>query len=411
MAAFNDIAAISNVDLWNYARDINPTFRSHTAKATADLFTEKGFEALKLADINVINEFVEISLRVGFQLLNTSKAKNPLADTGLVQYYNTPNGGFTQRMAVHSIKPVSPKYKGLADGSTVDPYVIRKPKADERFFSINYDYQSFVTLQDFQLKTVFISTNGMGEYVAGVMEGLRNGYTIQEYVNTLEALNAAINSTKYPLQDSQKINIDFANAEAPTNEELSTFILAANDLVSAMTISPQTSAYNAAKFDTAVSSNDLVILMRPKLKNLMKVNLLTGAINPENLSLPLPIVEVENFGGLIPYQKPAGDGTPTTRVYPVYNTSTGEQIGWNTAENQSTTNVEDDEVVYVDPNKDVLAIVVQKGLIFENIQNPYEVRPIYNPRGLYTNYWASSPNNAINVDPYYNMVTLNATTA
>ena len=411
MAAFNDIAAISNVDLWNYARDINPTFKSHTAKATADLFTEKGFEALKLADINVINEFVEISLRVGFQLLNTSKAKNPLADKGLVEYYNTPNGGFTQRMAVHSIKPVSPKYKGLADGSTVDPYVIRKPKADERFFSINYDYQSFVTLQDFQLKTVFLSTNGMGEYVAGVMEGLRNGYTIQEYVNTLEALNAAINSTKYPLQDSQKVNLNFANAEAPTNEELSTFILAANDLVSAMTISPQTSAYNAAKFDTAVSTNDLVILMRPKLKNLMKVNLLTGAINPENLSLPLPIVEVENFGGLIPYQKPSGEGEPTTKVYPVYNTSTGEQIGWNTAQNQSTANVEDDEVVYVDPNKDVLAIVVQKGLIFENIQNPYEVRPIYNPRGLYTNYWASSPNNAINVDPYYNMVTLNATTA
>lgn len=408
MAAINDIAAISNVDLWNYAREMNPTFKSHTAKATAEMFTERGFEALKLGQVNAINEFTEISLRIGFQMLKASRAKNPLEDKGLVQFYNTPNGGYTQRMAVHSIKPVSPKYKGLTDGMTVDPYTVRKPKADERFFQQNFDYQSFITIQDFQLKTIFISTNGMGEFVAGVMEGLRNGYTIQEYVNTMEALNTAINSEKYPLQDSQIININITNIDTPTNEELSSFILAANDLVSAMTISPQTAAYNAGKFDTAVGTDDLVLLMRPKLKNLMKVNLLTGAIHPENLSLPIPVVEVENFGGLIPYQKPLDGAEPSTKVYPVYNASTGEQIGWSTEEGAAVADVTEDNVVYVDPNKDVIAVVAQKGLIFENIQNPYEVRAIYNPRGLYTNYWASSPNNAINVDPYYNMVVLKA---
>lgn len=408
MAAFNDIAAISNVDLWNYARDNNPTFASHTAKATADLFTERGFEALKLGQVNAINEFFEISLRIGFQMLKASRAKNPLEDKGLVQYYNTPNGGYTQRMAVHSIKPVSPKYKDLTNGMSIDPYTVRKPRADERFFQQNFDYQSFITIQDFQLKTIFISTNGMGEFVAGVMEGLRNGYTIQEYVNTMEALNTAINSEKYPLQESQIININIANIDTPTNEELSTFILAANDLVSAMTISPQTAAYNAGKFDTAVGTDDLVLLMRPKLKNLMKVNLLTGAIHPENLSLPIPVVEVENFGGLVPYQKPLDGAEPSVKVYPVYNTSTGEQVGWSLEEDSNIVDVNDEDVVYVDPNEDVLAVVAQKGLIFENIQNPYEVRAIYNPRGLYTNYWASSPNNAINVDPYYNMVVLKA---
>ena len=408
MAAINGIAALTNVDLWNYARDTNPTFASHTAKATADLFTERGFEALKRDDVNAINEYFLISLRVGFQKLDASRAKNPLADKGLVQYYNTPNGGYTQRMAVHSIKPVSPKFKGLTDGMSVDPYTVRKPKADERFFQQNFDYQSFITMQDFQLKTIFISTNGMGEFVAGVMEGLRNGYVIQEYVNILEALNRAINSEKYPLQDSQIVNVPMADVNAPTNEELSNFILAANDLVSAMTISPQTAAYNAGKFNSTVETSDLVLMMRPKHKNLMKVNLLTGAIHPENLSLPTEVLEVENFGGLIPYQKPDGDGEPSVKVYPVYNASTGEQIGWNTEEGAAVANITDEDVVYVDPNKDVIAVVAQKGLIFENIQNPYEVRAIYNPRGLYTNYWASSPNNAINVDPYYNMVVLKA---
>ena len=44
------------------------------------------------------------------------------------------------------------------------------------------------------------------------------------------------------------------------------------------------------------------------------------------------------------------------------------------------------------------------GIIQVLAQNGYEVTPIYNPRGLYTNYWANRPNNGINWDPLYNMV-------
>ena len=66
--------------------------------------------------------------------------------------------------------------------------------------------------------------------------------------------------------------------------------------------------------------------------------------------------------------------------------------------------MQEKDVYWDDPNKDVYAILADKGLVFQMRQNPYEVKPIYNPRGLYTNYWASSPNNGIFVDHYYNMV-------
>lgn len=63
-----------------------------------------------------------------------------------------------------------------------------------------------------------------------------------------------------------------------------------------------------------------------------------------------------------------------------------------------------ENIVWVDPNAGVKAILADKGMIFEGIQNNYEVRPITNPAGLYTNYWASAPGNFIGWDPIYNFI-------
>lgn len=399
--ALSNIAGVTNVELWNLARKVSPTFKSHTAEGTADLFTEKGFEALRLSDVGAINEFFEISLRIAFQGTKISKAKNPLADLGLVEKYNTPNGGYVQRMAIDSIKPVTPAFKGLQDGDSVDPYIVRKPKTSERFFPQNFDYQSFITIQDFQVKQIFVSTNGMGEFVAGVLKGLENGYIIQEYTNVMEALSKMINSTEYPLQDTQVVRLNSWTDADITDDELKDFILSAKDVVSNMVIQPQTSAYNAGEFATSIDEDELVMLVRAGIKNRIEVNLEVGAFNPDKLSLPLPTKEVDNFGGLVPY----ADEEYTQLLYPVYS-NIGEQIGWNTTEGSSTVTVELGEAYYKDTNEDVIAVIAQKGAIFENIQNPYVVSPIYNPRGLYSNYWASSANNAIVGDPYYTMVVI-----
>lgn len=427
--ALASITGVTNVQMWDLCRKVSPNFKSHTAKGTADMFTEKGFEALKLSDVKAINEFFEISLRVAFQKMNISRAKNLFENTGLVEVYDTPNGGYTQRMAINSIKPVTPAFKGLEDGDSVDPFIIRKPKMNERFFQQNFDYQSFITLQDFQVKTIFINDYGMGEFLAGIMLGLENGYKIQKSVNTKEALNKAINSTDYPLQDSQVINVTWDFTAEPTSAMLTGYLLAIDDLVTSMTTCEQTSAYNAMEFADTVDTNELVMVTRAGIKNRIKLSLEVGAYNPEKLAIPVDeILEVQDFGGLRPYM----DGDDNTKVYlqPIYDRN-GEQVAYVDASitvngpatyqaatgkwivnvtSGSTTADTNDTVVtpdgFEDPNADVLAIICKKGLLFENRQNPYEVRPIMNPRGLYTNYWASSPNNAINIDPLYTMVVI-----
>lgn len=421
----SSITGVTNIEMWDACRKVSPNFKNHTAKGTADLFTEKGFEALKTSDVGAINEFFELSIRIAFQKMNISRARNLFENSGLVEVYDTPNGGYTQRMAINSIKPVTPAYKGLKDGDSVDPFIVRIPKVTERFFAQNFDYQSFITIQEFQVKQIFLSDYGMGQFLGGIMAGLENGYKIQKSVNTKEAINAAINSTEYPLQDSQVINVTWDFTAEPTSAMMTGYLLAIDDLVTSLETTEQTDQYNALKFKTVLDREDLVMVSRAGIKNRIKLGLEVGAFNPEKLAIPVnEIMEVQDFGGLKPYVM-VGDNK--AYLQPIYDKN-GEQVAYvdatvtvngpatfsggkwvvNVTSGSTTADTNDTvtECEFEDPNSDVLAIICQKGLLFENRQNPYEVRSIMNPRGLYNNYFASSPNNAINVDPLYAMIVI-----
>lgn len=389
--------AVTNLELAKMVLKIYPSFQSHTSAVTAETFTEVGFDRMQSFDPTFKNDFFEMSMRVWLNVVNISHAKDILAERDFGEYFDQPWGGIIQRMAVDSIKPVSPAYKGLKDGDSPDPFVVRKPTTHERFWRQNFDYASLVTIpDDFQMKQIFISEYGMSEYMAGIMEGLQNGYTVQVYLNKLAALNAAINSTTTPLLATQKVNISVS--EDPTDAELRSFLLSVMNTITAMIdMGPQTGAFNASGFVSTQDKSRLRLLVRGGFQNELRVKTLLGAFNPDMLNTGVEIIPVPNFGG-ITYQNAAGDA-----LYPVYD-SLGTQIGFNTTEGANTVTVTNSEAVAVDPNANVFAILADKGVIFECRQNGYEVEPIRNPRGRYTNMWASSPNNTIAYDSLYNMV-------
>ena len=401
MANVNIRAAISNVDLWNEIRNRFPQFESHTSEGTKQMFTESGFEALKSGDYpDVLNDFFNLSLRVYLQMVTLSRAKDILDEGDFGEYYDNPMGGYIQRMSINSIKPVSPAFKKLANGKSVDPFVVNKPEANERLFRQNFDYQSLLTMpDDFQFKQIFISPYGMSEYMGGLMTALENGYTVQKCENKLEAINAGINSTQFPLQKTQIVTVNMS--ANPTNDELVNTILTMNNVISAMTLGPQCSAFNALQFSTIQDKSRLRILVKPGFKNVIKTKLLANAFNRDELTLDAALVEVPHFGGLKPYK----DAEHTIQLYPVYNTL-GTCIGFNETADQDVVTVKENEVFWNDPNEDVIAIIADKGWMFHSQQNPYTVEPVRNARGLYTNYWASSPNNTIAIDPIYNVVVI-----
>lgn len=388
--------AITNKALGDMIAKIYPSFKSHTAQLTAETFTERGFDRITQLDPAFVNDFFELSMRVWLNVVNISHAKDILAEKDFGETYDQPWGAIIQRLSTNSVKPINPGWIGLKDGDAPDPFVVRKPVVAERFWKQNFDYASLITVpDDFQMKQIFVSEYGMAEFMAGIMEGLQNGYTTQVYLNKLEALDAAINSTKTPLRLNQIQTLEMS--ETPTDEQLRGMINAIKKIVAAMCdLGPQTDAFNAYGFNSTQDRGRLRLLLRQGYLPDLETNTLYAAFNRDNLETGIPIIQVPNFGGIT-----YSDGT--NYLYPVYN-SLGERIGWNTAANQSTTNVDEAKVTAVDPNADVVAVLADKGVVFECRQNPYTVEPIRNPRGRYVNYWASSPNNTIAYDSLYNMV-------
>lgn len=375
-----------------------PTIAGHSSKLAYKLLDEKGYEEMENFDSNFKAGFFALTTKCALQLVNISHAKDPLEANGFGEYFDQPFGGIIQRIAVNSAKPVSPGWKGLKNGDSPDPFVVRKGDLSERFYEQNFDYASLITIpDDFQLKTILTSKYGIDEMLAGFMEALRNGYVIQKYLMKLNALNAALNSTKYPLSDTQKVEVELT--EFGTREQLMELIFVIRNVVEAMVMAPQTGAFNGLKFKSTQDKGRLKLLLRVGFKNAIAVNVLSSAFNEEQLNLGIDVITVPNFGGLIPY----AEAEFITQLYPVYD-KLGEQIGYATSEGQEEAAYTEEQVFWKDPNKDVVAILADKGLVFETQQNPYKVEPIRNPRGLYTNFWASSPNNAIHVDRLYNMV-------
>lgn len=446
--------ALTNLQLWNYLRDKYPTFKSNTAAGTKDLFTSAGFEQLQQFNGQALNDFFGLSLRVFLQKIQVADVKDLLEGQGFGESYSTPYGGYVQRIAVSSIKPVTPAFKGLQDGDSPDPFVVRKPESGEQFYKQNFDYQSMITIPDMGLyKNMFIQENGMSEYMSAIMKALANGYKLQVYNNKLEALNAAINSATYALQTTQVFETPdpIADITAVNTGDKSVayatkyinFVNLVNNIVDGMVYTPATGAFNKAGFETTQDISRLKLLTRPALANGLKT--ISKLNDAKEMALNVDVVKLPDFGGLTPTLTASetyaagtvyvsDDSTPTYTEFKaltataatatiaasltgVVRTEINDNFGVKVADAYYLNDVVTvGETAYdtiyvpvsqtrnVDPNADIIAIIADKGLVFENVQNPYNVEPIRNPRGLYTNFWCSSVNNGIVVDNYKNFV-------
>lgn len=400
----------TNVAMWNALRAKYPSFKSMTSEATADFFTERGWGEISRENIGQVNEFFTLSMRVAFQKIDIAKVKTRIKESGLVETYGEENGNYLQRISMEVIKPISPAYRNLQNGSSVDPFVVRKPEAKERFFQRNCDYASGITIQDYQIKNIFLNEMGMSSFIAGIMSGLENGYKEQMELNVYQCLHEAINSVTKPLQDTQKIELTSWTDGGATEAELLDFITQLQDLATAMDTSITQKGFNANAFETAVDKEDHVVLVRAGIMNQIKrmkaLNVHYGE-GSEMLEIPFKIVEVQDFGGIKYY---FGDTTDYP-LFPHYD-ALGAVDGWALTEGgDKEKSLDDPSIRTVDEDANVLAVVAQMGVILENIANPYSVEPIRNPRGLYNNYWASAPDNTIAYDANYNLITISKPSA
>lgn len=389
---------LSNEEIYAAARaystkfaNITPEDYTEFQKAVAGMSTNEAKELL--------NEFTGTALAFYLNKVEGVKAKNPWDIKGLIEKFYVPFAGLKQNMYVRGRKPINPKFKNRTDGSSVDPFMFTKGSVEDIYYTFNDDYQNTISIPDFDIKTAVMTENGQSSIIQGYMQFLASAFVEWEKTHIAQVANEMLNSQTHPLRDTQIEEITIADDTAVSRDELKTLVATVNNVVEAMDLET-TSAFNIANFPKYVGKEDLVMVVRPGLDSTLKTQLLESAFNKEDLNMDLDRIVVPNFGGLVP----TTDGTLANKLYMVYD-SEGRPTDTYTTDSAGTKPYTGN-VVWYDPNADVIGFIAEKGLFFIDDQNPYTVEGIHNPAGMYTTYWANKPNVGFHYDMYKNVVVI-----
>ena len=403
------MAKLTNAQFLTAVSKVAPEFKEMAAKNSRDVFTESGFQALQNlpGTEDAVTRFYNIALMVGLQTVEHAKFKDVLAAMGILERLQMSMGAYKQENHVQRIKNVNPAFlgkdgKGLKNGDSVDPYVVRKPVIDQDYYGLNWNYQNWFTLQDFDLRLGWITPgDGIQSIVSAIYEMVDLDRIETEYSKFFEVLNGAINSTEHPLTDTQQIKLD-SWAENPTDDEVEALIRVLKNIVEVFDSMPSVDIYNAGQYPNGAEASDMTMLVRLGIKSRIDT-LMAYVFGPEYLQFPIKVKAVPNFGGIKHYA--ASDASFTTELIPVTDKD-GVYTGYYSADGTESGQIAGSETVEVDPNKDIIAVIAQKGVIFELIQNEMKVRPIINPRGEYQNTFFNQMNNGINYNHNRNLITI-----
>lgn len=403
------MAKLTNAQFLTAVSKVAPEFKEMAAKNSRDVFTESGFQALQNlpGTEDAVTRFYNIALMVGLQTVEHAKFKDVLATMGILERLQMSMGAYKQENHVQRMKNVNPAFlgtdgKGLKNGDSVDPYVVRKPVIDQDYYGLNWNYQNWFTLQDFDLRLGWITPgDGVQSIVSAIYEMVDLDRIETEYSKFFEVLNGAINSTTHPLTDTQQIKLD-SWAENPTDDEVEALIRVLKNIVEVFDSMPSVDIYNAGKYPNGADASDMTMLVKLGIKSRIDT-LMAYVFGPEYLQFPIKVKAVPNFGGIKHYS--ASDTSFTTELIPVTDKD-GVYTGYYSADGTESGQIAGADTVEVDPNKDIIAVIAEKGVIFELIQNEMKVRPIINPRGEYQNTFFNQMNNGINYNHNKNLITI-----
>ncbi len=338
-----------------------------------------------------------LTLQFVFNSLKAPTVKDVFDESGIVETFSEPMGMYLQRIHYNTIKQIGPFYQA-ANTSIPSQFDKRLATTVERFLKKNMDYQNLISQLDNEtVQKIFASEYGLASFLSGPAMVLDASYKLYKTMTVYEVLNSILSNTKYVLKDTQKLNITLS--DTPTKEDLREFILAIKNKVSEMNTHPSTGQYNAGGYEHFFEPSNHVLLLKPGVMNMIQTHLLENSYNMEMLNLPIEVREVMHFGGLTP----TSDGS--TPLYPVYD-KWSSLIGYNTEADKTVVTVQESDVVWVDPNPNVVGMIVEKGCIVYNDANPMSTPTVRNELGMFTNLIANKPGCSMNYDPDYNVVAI-----
>lgn len=125
-----------------------------------------------LSNVNMTEGFMNTLVeRIGRTIVSFRKYNSQLAP---IIKSDMEWGAIVQKIKVEMPEVVEDATYSLEDGKSVDMYIVRKPKAKQKFFAIRTPYSCYVSIQQKQLKAAFLNETAMGSFISAVFGEIRN---------------------------------------------------------------------------------------------------------------------------------------------------------------------------------------------------------------------------------------------
>lgn len=393
------MAILTNAEVMAIGKK-DPDFKKWTAKQGADLFSTNGYKSFKNLTNNDKEDFFNNTVRVFLEMIKTPDINVRDPFNKIVHEFGIPFGGIAQRMRTYLMKPENYKGRGLVNGSSVDPYVVRKPEVSEDFWRMNFDYANHVTIQDANIRQMFTDPSGITTLLGGIMYGFDIAKDVQERVMLRYIINEILNDATTPLKSTQKVTVpDLLDASAD-DDDIRDFLMTFKNLAGRMKDICFSDEFNTDGYEHGLNLENYVLYVRDNVNNKINVTAKTTAFRTEYLDYGFPNVEfVTNFGAKL--QK-ASDHSAVVPIYSTEDYNKGSVLGFNTS--GQTSPLAWSAIEQVDANPLIDAVLIEKGAILKGVQNGYEVNTIFNPAGNYLNYWARQINKMYGYDASYDII-------
>lgn len=333
----------SSVDILNAIRNnASINYQNYVPIATADADSVREIGAIIMDYPTLQNEFLSALVnRIGRVIITSKMYENPwsMFKKGMLEFGET-----VEEIFVNIAKPFQ------YDASVAESQIFKREIPDVRsaFHIMNYQKFYKATIQNDQLKTAFLSWDGVSDLIARIVDSMYTGANYDEF-QTMKYMVAKqiLAGRMYP--------VTIPTVAAENSKEIVSTIKGVSNAFEFLS-----SDYNVAGVKNNSMKRDQYFIINSKFDAVMDVEVLASAFNMDKAEFAGRRVLVDSFGAL--------DIERLNQLFaddPTY-----EEIG--TADLQALDAIP--------------AILVDRDwfMIYDNLYNFTEN---YNGEGLYWNYW------------------------
>lgn len=205
------MAAVNTQQLYTIVNAVNKQTMGESAIEVVDT---NSFIAMgnAIIDQDKVSPYLNtLAMRIGKTIISSRAYTSQFRD---YNFTDMQWGALMQKIYTEMPDAVADDTIPLTDGQSVDMYIVKKPKAKQKFFVVRSPLSFFQTYQRKWLREAFLSESAMGAFIGSITQAVQNKIQLSQE----NLARATINNFIVNLADTQKIHLitEYAAATGTT---------------------------------------------------------------------------------------------------------------------------------------------------------------------------------------------------